>query len=64
MKPDEDRGDVLAVVTSCGYLSEDESDSPRVLAFVASGEDVRMFYASLDSNIVRQLFNADDSPVM
>ena len=51
------RGRTLAVITSAGYVSEDESQHPRIRAFIAQNEEVRAFYSSLESNVVRHPLN-------
>jgi hypothetical protein len=52
----EDPGGVLAVITSAGYVSEDESQHARISEFAAQNEKVRAFYSSLESNILRHPF--------
>ena len=52
----EDPGGVLAVITSAGYVSEDESQQARIAEFSAQNEKVRAFYSSLESNILRHPF--------
>lgn len=54
---DEDPGGVLAVITSAGYVSEDESQQARIREFAAQNEEVRAFYGTLDSNVLRYPFN-------
>jgi hypothetical protein len=52
----EDPGGVLAVITSAGYVSEDESQHARIREFSAQNEKVRAFYGSLESNVLRHPF--------
>ena len=56
--PTEDPGGVLAVITSAGYVSPDESEFPRIKDFLKRIEDVIEFYGTLEANTARCLFNA------
>jgi hypothetical protein len=56
-----DPGGVLAVITSAGYVSEDESQHARIAEFSAQNEKVRAFYGSLESNILRHPFTVCDA---
>lgn len=53
---------VMAVLTSAGYQSFDETDHGRARDFTRKVEDVRAFYKSLSANVVRQIFNPIGSP--
>ena len=59
---DTDPGGVMAVITSAGYVSRDESQLPRIRDFLAKVEEVRDFYATLQANVARQLFNLIGTP--
>ncbi|MCZ4273275.1 hypothetical protein [Maritalea porphyrae] len=53
---------VMAVMTSAGYQGFGEADFGRARDFVKRIEDVRTFYKSLGSNVLRQIFNPIGTP--
>ncbi len=59
---DRDPGGLLAVITSAGYFSEEESEYPRILAFLKQEEAVRVAFSASQSNLVRQLFSLVGTP--
>lgn len=57
-----DPGGVMAVLTSAGYKAYDETQTTRIRDFLKKVEEVRAFYAGLEGNVVRQLFNFHNTP--
>jgi hypothetical protein len=55
---DSDPGGVMAVITSAGYVSVDETQFPRIKDFLKRVGDVIEFYGTLEDNTARCLFNA------
>jgi len=53
-----DPGGVMAVITSAGYVSVDETQFPRIRDFQERVDDVIEFYGTLEENTARCLFNA------
>lgn len=44
-------------MTPAGYVSQDESQQPRIREFIARNEEVRAFYGTMESNVLRYPFN-------
>ena len=59
---DEDPKGVMAVVTSAGYLSRDESQHDRIRTFLKKVDAVVDFYGTLEENAARSLFNLVGTP--
>ncbi len=53
-----DPGGVIAIVTSAGYDTIDESQFPRIRAFQEKVDDVLVYYGTLKANVARSLFSA------
>lgn len=59
---DKDPTGVIAVITSAGYLSRDETQHERIRAFLKKVNDVVDFYGTLEENAARSLFNLAGTP--
>lgn len=59
---DEDPSGVIAVVTSAGFLSRDETQHDRIRRFLKKVDSVIDFYGTLEENAARCLFNLAGTP--
>lgn len=63
LKPlEQDPKGVIAVVTTAGFLSRDESQHERIRTFLKKVDAVVEFYGALEENTARSLFNLAGTP--